>query len=356
MMSRRAVKMTSGTSANGIPNESTTCEMTSVRDGSIPIAITTNAGSIVTSRRTASGIWRLMKPCITTWPESVPTAELDRPDASSASANNTLDAPPRIGSSVLCAPFERVDVEEALWKNVDAAITSIATLISPAIDIAMIDVDPRVAEERLRVLVRLGDDAVLRQRRVQVDHVRHHRRAEDADREQYRLAARRTAGTIACLATAPKSGCANDELGDIAGADHADERGDHGLEGPKPQPLQPEDRERRDRGEHRRREQADAEQQVEPDRGAEELGEVGRHRDRLRLDPEQERGAARAAARGRPPAGSCRVAIPSFADSVWISIARRFEATITQTSGSRTASRRRCSSRSCPGRCRRRRR
>ncbi len=28
----------------------------------------------------------------------------------------------------------------------------------------------------------------------------------------------------------------------------------------------------------------------------------------------------------------CRVAIPSFAESVWISIAIRFEATITQTS------------------------
>ena len=50
-----------------------------MRDGSTPIAITTNAGIIVTSRRTVTGIWRRMNPCITTWPDSVPTAELERP-------------------------------------------------------------------------------------------------------------------------------------------------------------------------------------------------------------------------------------------------------------------------------------
>ena len=79
-----------------------------------------------------------MKPCITTWPESVPTAELERPDASSASANSALDAPPRIGWSVLCAPSSESTLSSPFLKNVDAAITSIATLIRPAIDIAMI--------------------------------------------------------------------------------------------------------------------------------------------------------------------------------------------------------------------------
>ena len=82
----------------------------------------------------------------------------------------------------------------------------------------------------------------------------------------------------------------------------------------------------------RREEQARPEQQVEADRRAEELGQVGRHRDHLGLHPEQERRAAARTGRGRPRAGSRRVAMPSFADSVWISIAIRFEATITQTS------------------------
>ena len=42
----------------------------------------------------------------------------------------------------------------------------------------------------------------------------------------------------------------------------------------------------------RRREERDAEQQLDPERGAEELGQVGRHRDQLRLDPETDRGPA----------------------------------------------------------------
>ena len=40
-------------------------------------------------------------------------------------------------------------------------------------------------------------------------------------------------------------------------------------------------------------EQRDSEQQVEPERGADHLGDVGRHRDRLGLEPEADRGPAR---------------------------------------------------------------
>ena len=101
--SRLLVKRTSGMRANGIPNDSTTWLITSVRDGSTPIPITTSAGIIVTTRRMKSGIRRRTKPCITTWPAIVPTVELDRPEASSASAKSVLDAPPRIGLRVSCA-------------------------------------------------------------------------------------------------------------------------------------------------------------------------------------------------------------------------------------------------------------
>ena len=44
-----------GTSANGIPNDNTTCEMTSALVGSTPMINTTRAGMRVTSRRTSSG-------------------------------------------------------------------------------------------------------------------------------------------------------------------------------------------------------------------------------------------------------------------------------------------------------------
>ena len=59
-----------------------------------------------------TGIWRRMKPCITTWPESVPTAELESPEASSARAKSALDALPRIGCERLVRALERIDVGE----------------------------------------------------------------------------------------------------------------------------------------------------------------------------------------------------------------------------------------------------
>ncbi len=59
--------------------------------------------------------------------------------------------------------------------------------------------------------------------------------------------------------------------------------------GPEPEALQPEDEKRRDGGDDRRGEQADPEQQVEANRRAEELGQVGGHGDRLRLEPEPNR-------------------------------------------------------------------
>jgi len=74
---------------------------------------------------------------MTTWPDIVPTVELESPDAVNASANNTLDAPPRIGSSVRCAPSSDSMCVSPLPKKTVAATTSIATLIRPAIVIAI---------------------------------------------------------------------------------------------------------------------------------------------------------------------------------------------------------------------------
>jgi hypothetical protein len=57
-----------GTSANGIPKERITWEITRTVVGSSPAPSTTSAGAIVIARRRKSGIRRRMKPCITTWP------------------------------------------------------------------------------------------------------------------------------------------------------------------------------------------------------------------------------------------------------------------------------------------------
>ena len=48
-----------------------------------------------------------------------------------------LEAPPRIGSSVLCAPSSESTFTMPLSKKTLAAITSIAMLIRPAIVIAI---------------------------------------------------------------------------------------------------------------------------------------------------------------------------------------------------------------------------
>ena len=63
---RSRQNQSSGMSAKGIPNESTTWLSTSAREASTPSAMMTSAGAIVIARRRKSGIRRRMKPCITT--------------------------------------------------------------------------------------------------------------------------------------------------------------------------------------------------------------------------------------------------------------------------------------------------
>ena len=103
MMSARRVNMTSGIMAKGRPKLSTTWLRTSVRVGSRPIPITISAGSIVTKRRSQTGICRCRKPCMMTCPAIVPTVEDESPEASSESAKTQDDALPSSGSSVRCA-------------------------------------------------------------------------------------------------------------------------------------------------------------------------------------------------------------------------------------------------------------
>ncbi len=90
-----------------------------------------------------------------------------------------------------------------------------------------------------------------------------------------------------------------DDLEREGNDDHADHPGDHGLEPAEPVALQGQDPEGPGPGEQAGREKRHPEQEVEAERGAEHLREVGRHRDRLGLDPERDRhGAAEVVATG----------------------------------------------------------
>jgi hypothetical protein len=149
-------------------------------------------------------------------------------------------------------------------------------------------VDPRVPVQRLRLRVVLRDDPLLRERRMEVDDVRHHRCAEDPDREEHRLVALevRNDGVLRDLS---ERRVREPELAEVADSDHEDERGDDRLERTESVALQPEDRERDHARDHRCREEGDVEEEMDPDRGAQELRQIGRHRDHLGLDPEADR-------------------------------------------------------------------
>ena len=130
-----------------------------------------------------------MNPAITIWPANVPTLDDEVPDASSATANASAAPPPTICERPACAPSIVVTPEP--W-NSFAAAASIARLISPASPSAMIT-SMRTNRSTLRPLrVVAGLHALLGERRVQIDHMRHHGRADDPDREINGVAAAET--------------------------------------------------------------------------------------------------------------------------------------------------------------------
>ena len=119
---------------------------------------------------------------------------------------------------------------------------------------------------------------------MQVDDVRHHGRAQDARREEHRVGPREARDEAArCLAGVEAD---LQRVVEEAEQDDAEQPRHDDLETPVALSLHPEDRERHDRGDHPGREQRDAEEQVQRDRRADELGEVRRHRDQLGLDPQ----------------------------------------------------------------------
>ena len=126
---------------------------------------------------------------------------------------------------------------------------------------------------------------------MEVDDVRHHRRADDPDGEEHALRPVEARDEPARDVRARRA--RHEHLQRERADDDADQRRDHRLEPPEPARLQREDRERGRSREQRSGKERDVEEELETDRGADELGDVRRHRDALRLDPEQDVRAAR---------------------------------------------------------------
>ena len=164
------------------------------------------------------------------------------------------------------------------------------------------DVDQLVAEDATLQRWRLHRDAVLGQRGVQVDHVRHHRGAEDAGGQQHALRALE-AWLQDRLRRQAEIGFAEDRFHQVAEPDQRHEAGDHRFQWAEPEALQGQDAEGDHGREQRGREERDAEEQVQADCRAEELGEIGGNRHNLRQRPEHPRHRAAALPGGSPPAG-----------------------------------------------------
>ncbi len=156
------------------------------------------------------------------------------------------------------------------------------------------DVDPLEAGDPLLRPLGRAHEAVLGERRVQVDHVRHHRRAEDSDCEEDALRPVE-AGHEEAVPDSRRLRMGHEHLEREGDDDDPDQARDHRLEPPEALRLQGEDPERGDAGQERGREEGKPEQELEPDRSAHELREVGRHGDDLRLQPEEDARRARVA-------------------------------------------------------------
>ena len=139
-------------------------------------------------------------------------------------------------------------------------------------------------------------------------------------------------GTNRCLATWPPSGCDSKISKREGEHDHADHRHDPGLEPAEAHLLQAEDREGADAGEHPGGEQRDPEQQVEAraPRPPPRRCRVGMATTSAWIQSPIDGGRRKVS---RQSSGRfLPVAMPSFADWVWTTIAIRLAARTTQSS------------------------
>ena len=129
------------------------------------------------------------KPCMIIWPASVPTADEDRPEASNETPKTTLLAPPSNGVSVWNALLDRRHV------TVTAVVKDLGGhkqhrhINGAGQPHGADDIDNFEVEDAARFLGVAPHDAPLGQAGVQIDHVRHHRGAHDADHQQHAVAA-----------------------------------------------------------------------------------------------------------------------------------------------------------------------
>jgi hypothetical protein len=132
---------------------------------------------------------------------------------------------------------------------------------------------------------------VARKGGVHVNRVRHHGGAEHAGGQQHRSHAVEPRHEPAENGTAVRR--TDHEAREEADRDDGEQAHDHAFEGPLPESaLQCEQPHRHRADDHAAEEQREVEQQLQGDRAAEHLGQVGGEGDQLRLRPERDAAAA----------------------------------------------------------------
>src|SRR5215213_6540457 len=141
------------------------------------------------------------------------------------------------------------------------------------------------AEDLLFLLIRAAHHPALRQGRVQIDDVWHHRRPENACGQEHALGAGELRREEAGQYPIPL-GLRVEHLESEGDDNYPNEGGDRRLQRPEAPPLKLEDPEGAHGSHETRREERYAEQEVEGERRPDELREVRGHRDDLSLHPE----------------------------------------------------------------------
>ena len=120
-------------------------------------------------------------------------------------------------------------------------------------------------------------DARLRQPRMQVDRMRHDRRANDADREHERMPVGELRQHRMQKRHLPIDG-RDEHFEEVGKPDRSDEGAYRQFDRPEAEPLQCHDRADDHAGDRHPGQERDLQQQRQPDGAAEEFGEIGRHR------------------------------------------------------------------------------
>ena len=163
--------------------------------------------------------------------------------------------------------------------------------------------------------------------------MRHHRRADDAEREIEHLRVlhdldrrREAADHVAPIRIG------HGDLNAEADGDDAEQRDDEGLDPAEAELLHPQDEEHVERGEDDADLERNAEQQIEADRRADHLGEVGGADGELGEHPERIGRPSAGRRRGRPARGRGPEATPSRAQSDCRMIAMMLESSAMNSS------------------------